>query len=78
LPKPRPEDFRAWRINFDSTIPADGYQLRFTNAGIEYYTRSERNDETDMRDEFGIFINPDFYTVKYNWNGTSFGPDPAK
>ena len=78
LPKPRPEDFRAWRINFDSTIPTDGYQLRFTNAGIEYYTRSERNDETDMRDEFGIFINPDFYTVKYNWNGTSFGPDPAE
>ena len=77
LPKPQPQDFRAWQVNHDTTIPSDGYQLTFTNQGIEYYTLSERNDETDMRDEFGIFINPDFYTVKYNWNGKSFGPDPA-
>lgn len=77
LPKPQPQDFRAWQVNQDTTIPSDGYQLTFTNQGIEYYTLSERNDETDMRDEFGIYINPDFYTVKYNWNGKSFGPDPA-
>ena len=77
LPKPRPQDFRAWNANQDTTIPSDGYKLSFTNQGIEYYTLSERNDETEMRDEFGIYINPDFYTVKYHWNGTSFGPDPV-
>lgn len=72
LPYPKPEDFPAWGINYDLSIPSDGYQLRFTNEGIEYYTLSERNDGYNDRDEDGSYINPDFYKVKYTWDGNEF------
>ena len=72
LPYPEPEDFPAWGRNYDFTIPSSGYKLRFTNEGIEYYTLSERNDGYSDRDEDGSYINPQFYTVTYTWNGTEF------
>ena len=72
LPYPNPEDFPAWGVNYDLSIPSDGYQLRFTNDGIEYYTHSERNDGYNDRDVDGSYINPDFYKVRYTWNGNEF------
>lgn len=72
FPMPSPEDFPAWNINDDMTIPSEGYQLKFNNEGLEYYTHSDRNDGISDRDEWGYYINPGFYTVKYAWDGKDF------
>lgn len=72
LPKPLPEDFAAYSINDDTTIDPEHYTLSFDDQGIQYYAFSDRNDGAVMRDEDGIFINPDFYTIQYLWNGKQF------
>lgn len=72
LPKPSPEDFEAYTLNGDTTIDPEHYSLSFNDLGIEYYAFSDRNDGTAMRDEDGLYINPDSYTVQYPWNGKKF------
>lgn len=72
LPKPLPEDFEAYSLNDDNTINPEHYALSFYDRGIEYYAFSERNDGASTRDEDGIYVNPDFYTLHYLWNGKSF------
>ena len=72
LPIPEPEEFEAYNLNSDYDIQPENYLLSFTENGIEYYAITERNDGASTRDEDGIYINPDFYTVKYQWNGKKF------
>lgn len=72
LPVPLPEEFEAYTLNDDTSIKLENYLLGFYDNGIEYYALSERNDGASTRDESGIYINPDFYTIRYVWNGKKF------
>ncbi|MBP5796946.1 MAG: hypothetical protein J6W26_01545 [Bacteroidales bacterium] len=72
LPIPAPVDFEAYSRNDDYDISQENYILTFNDAGIEYYALSERNDGASTKDENGIYINPDFYTIQYRWNGETF------
>ena len=53
-------------------INLENYLLSFNDKGIEYYAITERNDGASTKDEDGIYINPDFYTITYQWNGKKF------
>ncbi|MBR4392278.1 MAG: hypothetical protein IKT08_09280 [Bacteroidales bacterium] len=72
LPVPVPEEFEAYTRNDDYDIKPENYILSFNDKGIEYYAITERNDGASTKDEDGIYINPDFYTIKYQWNGNKF------
>lgn len=72
LPIPLPEEFEAYTRNNDYSINLENYILTFNDLGIQYFALSDRNDGASMRDEDGIFINHDFYTIKYQWNGKKF------
>ena len=72
LPIPKPAEFEAYtRVN-DFDIKPENYLLSFTDQGIEYFAITERNDGASTMDEDGIYINPDFYTIQYQWNGKTF------
>ena len=72
LPIPLPEEFEAYTRNNDYDIRLENYVLSFNDKGIEYYAITERNDGASTKDEDGIYINPDFYTITYQWNGKNF------
>ena len=72
LPIPEPEEFEAYTFNSDYDIQPENYILSFFDRGIEYYALTERNDGASTRDEDGIYINPEFYTVTYRWDGKKF------
>ena len=65
-------DFEAYSRNDDYDISQENYILSFNDQGIEYYAITERNDGASTKDENGIYINPDFYTIRYLWNGETF------
>ena len=72
LPVPMPEEFEAYSLNSDYDIKPENYILSFYDRGIEYFALTERNDGAMTRDEDGIYINPDFYTATYMWDGKKF------
>lgn len=72
FPIPLPEEFEAYSMYDDYSINLENYILSFNDKGIEYYALSDRNDGTSMKDEYGIYINPEFYTIRYQWNGKRF------